>query len=293
MCMHMFKTRTIFGEPVEVPCGSCVTCLRTKRTIFCHRIQSDVADLDRQGLGSSFVTMTVAEENNDGKGVSKRKIQLLHKRLRKDGHKFSYLTIGDYGENTYREHYHGIYLGIPTGSALDSFRKQWREGFVDVEPVSSGNINYVVRYVYCQTKSYKKQYEDRGFGAPFTLFSNGLGDSLFNNHLDDILKEGRYFWNGKWYSVPASLLAKYGYVKKIVDTEQMKRYRDLAQRYGFANTQEYLNWKNWVSEYTETRRYQSKLKPPQGIRHTYQHLTPSMPSVHGTNKIIKELYNEL
>lgn len=292
MCMHMYKTKTIFGEPVEVPCGSCVTCLRTKRTFFCHRIQSDVAFLSKDGLGSSFVTMTVSEDKNNGTGVDKRKLQLLHKRLRKDGYKFSYLAIGDYGDSTSREHYHGIYLGIDTGSALEAFRKHWHEGFVDVEPVTSSNINYVVRYVYGQTKSYKKQYEDKGFGSPFTLFSNGLGNSLLDNQLDEILTTGRYFWSGKWYSVPLAWLAKFGFVKKIVDTKQMRHYRDLAQRYGFNNVQDYLNWKNWVAEYAETRRYQNKLKPPQGIKHLHQNLTPSVP-MHGTNKIIKELYNDL
>lgn len=293
MCVHMYKTKTCYGEPVEVPCGSCVTCLRTKRTFFCHRIQSDVAHLDMNGLGSSFVTMTIAEENNDGKGVDKRKLQLLHKRMRKDGYKFSYLAIGDYGDNTHREHYHGIYLGLDTSSALEGFRKHWKEGFVDVEPVTSSNIAYVVRYVYGQTRSYKKRYEDNGIGAPFTLFSRGLGSSLFENNLDDILTQNRYFWHGKWYSVPASWFAKYGYTKKSTDTVQMRRYRDLAVRYGFSSTQSYLDWKNRTAEYVETRRYQNRLKPPQGIRNTYQNLTPRLPLVHDVNTIIKELYNDL
>ena len=29
MCNHMYSTRTIYGLPVKVPCGSCVTCRRS------------------------------------------------------------------------------------------------------------------------------------------------------------------------------------------------------------------------------------------------------------------------
>lgn len=279
MCNHMMRTRTCYGEPVEVPCGSCVTCLRTKRTFFCHRIQSDVAYADARGFGSSFATLTVDDDHLTGTGVDKRKLQLFHKRLRKDGHEFTYLAIGDYGEHTAREHYHGIYIGLDPVVARPAFQKHWHDGFVDLDPVTSGNISYVVRYVYGQTRQYKEFYEENGYGAPFTLFSRGLGATLFQNNLDEILTKGKYFWSGKWYTVPQYWLAKFGKVKPKGFVDSLRQDAILAERYGFQSAMEYRDWRSRQAEFSETRRYQQKLKPPQGIRHEYQNLTPRRPIV--------------
>ena len=62
MCNHMYHTRDIYGKPVKVPCGSCVTCRRTQSTFWSHRIQSDIAHLEKSGIGSSFVTLTIESD---------------------------------------------------------------------------------------------------------------------------------------------------------------------------------------------------------------------------------------
>ena len=146
MCNHMYSTRDIYGHPVKVPCGSCVTCRRTQSTFWSHRIQSDIAELEKSGTGSSFVTLTL--ESDTTPILSKSDLQKFFKRLRKScpDYPFKYLAIGDYGENTFRPHYHALLIGFPPElSAL--VRKNWSLGFVDVDAVCTGNVNYVVRYM--------------------------------------------------------------------------------------------------------------------------------------------------
>ena len=146
MCNHMYHTRDIYGHPVKVPCGSCVTCRRTQSTFWSHRIQSDISYLDKSGIGSSFVTLTI--ESDTTPVLRKSDLQKFFKRLRKScpDYPFKYLAIGDYGENTFRPHYHALLIGFPP--ELSAFvRKNWSLGFVDVDAVCTGNVNYVVRYM--------------------------------------------------------------------------------------------------------------------------------------------------
>lgn len=271
MCQHFYRTRTVFGNVVKVPCGSCITCQRSSRTFFCHRIQHDVAMLSRYNIGSSFISFTFRDDSLGDRSVHKRDLQLMHKSFRKSGANFKYLAIGDYGDRTHRKHYHGIYIGLDTDLARALCNKHWPHGFCDVEPVSSANISYVVRYVQGQTRAYKKQFSDSGYEPPFTLYSNGLGSTLFDSQKDNIMSTGKYFYKGKWYSVPPYWLAKFGKVKVPSD---MSRFSALASRYGFPSVQEYLEWKSRTAEIIATREYRNRLKAPQGLRNVYR---PQMP----------------
>lgn len=276
MCQHSFFTHNLTGKPVKVPCGSCITCQRSARTFFCHRIQHDVATLAKQGIGSSFVSFTFRDDTLSDRSVHKRDLQLMHKRFRKSGISFKYLAIGDYGDNTKRKHYHGLYIGLDMAPARALCDKYWPFGFCDVEPIVSANISYVVRYMQGQTPAYIKQYTDEGFEPPFTLYSNGLGLTLFNAQSDNIKTTGRYFYRGKWYSVPPYWLSKYGRLKVPADMSEATR---LAKRYGFADTQKYLEWQSRTAELVATREYRNRLNPPQGIRNVYRPERPARMNV--------------
>lgn len=266
MCEHMYSTRTIFGEPIKVPCGSCITCSSTKQRFFSHRIQSDVSALGRKGIGSSFVTLTY---NDDPHSISKDEFQRFFKRLRKNSdYKFSYLALGDYGGQTQRPHYHFIGIGLPTEVAEHYSRKSWKKGFIDVEPATSSNINYIVRYISKFDSNYKQQFSDSGVEQPFSLKSLGIGQSLFDQQYDYIRDTGRYFWNGHSYAVPAYWLAKLGVIPQRAD---LSGYTATAHRLGFADAQSYLNYRSKVKELASMRRCQNMLKPPQGLKYLPDH----------------------
>lgn len=258
MCNHMYTTRDIYGKIVKVPCGSCVTCRRTQATWWSHRIQHEVSAFDRLGIGSSFVTLTIESETTPV--LLKSDLQKFFKRLRKrcPMYPFRYVAIGDYGENTFRPHYHALLLGFPPELSAE-VRKSWKFGFVDVEPVASGNINYVVRYMQTHTPSQRQKFIDAGLQEPFSLKSRSIGESLFNEVEDCryIVKCRRYkitpYWQGKLNCAPSP--------------SDLSHYRGVALRNGFPNVQSYLNYRSAIAEYCATQRNKSRLKPAQGIRH--------------------------
>lgn len=266
MCNHMFTTRTIYGLPVKVPCGSCVTCRRSNMTFMSHRIQSDVSALDRKGIGSSFVTLTI--ESNNPK-LQRSDLQKFFKRLRKNcpDFPFSYLAIGDYGEQTFRPHYHALMLGFPP-EAESFINQNWKLGLTDVKPIVSGNINYVVRYMSAQTKSIKEQFVKHGLEEPFSLCSRNLGHTLF-----DIIEDGYYTFKGKRYKVPSYYQAKFNVHPQPAD---LSRFIEPAKRLKFKDVQSYLNYKAYVSELNATKLAQNRLKPYQGIKHTLDNIPLSV-----------------
>lgn len=259
MCNHMYSTHDIYGKPVKVPCGSCLTCRRTQATWWSHRIQHDVAALDRLGIGSSFVTLTIESETTPI--LRKSDLQKFFKRLRKrcPDYPFRYVAIGDYGETTFRPHYHALLLGFPPELA-SAVRKCWKFGFADIEPIAAGNINYVVRYMQTYTPNHRKKFADAGLQEPFSLKSRSIGTSLFRK-----VENSRYMYKCKRYKIPPYWAAKLNCAPSPTD---LSRYIDVARRNGFPNVQSYLDYKSRVAEFVATQSNKNKLKPAQGIRYT-------------------------
>lgn len=258
MCNHMYRTRDIYGNPIKVPCGSCITCRRTQATWWSHRIQHDVATLDRLGIGSSFITLTIESETTPV--LRKSDLQKFFKRLRKrrPDYPFRYAAIGDYGENTFRPHYHALLLGFPPELSAD-VRKCWKFGFIDVEPIASGNINYVVRYMQTHTPSQRKKFVDAGLQEPFSLKSRSIGSTLMRK-----VEDSRYTYKCRQYKVPPYWQ---GILNCAPSPTDLSYYTDVARRNGFANVQSYLDYKSRVAEYVATKSNQNKLKPAQGIKY--------------------------
>lgn len=266
MCNHMFQTRTIYGLPVKVPCGSCVTCRRSNMTFMSHRIQSDVAALDKSGIGSSFVTLTI---ESDTPRLQRSDLQKFFKRLRKNCPEinFSYLAIGDYGEQTHRPHYHALMLGFPP-EAAGIIKQNWQLGLSDVQPIVAARINYVVRYMSAQTKSVKEQFRQHGLEEPFSLCSRGLGHTLF-----DTIEDGYYTFKGKRYKVPPYHQSRLNVRPQPAD---LSRFIEPARRLKFDSVQSYLDHKAYVSEFNATRTAQNRLKPYQGIKNLLDRVVTSV-----------------
>lgn len=259
MCNHMYSTRDIYGKPVKVPCGSCITCRRTQATWWSHRIQHDVSALDRLGIGSSFVTLTIESETTPI--LRKSDLQKFFKRLRKrcPDYPFRYVAIGDYGETTFRPHYHALLLGFPPEHA-SAVRKSWKFGFADIEPIAAGNINYVVRYMQAQTPSQRQKFVDAGLQEPFSLKSRSIGQSLF-----DKVDESRYMYKCRRYKITPYWQGKLNCAPSPAD---LTRFGDVARRNGFPDVQSYLEYKSRIAEFVATQSNKNKLKPAQGIKYT-------------------------
>lgn len=137
MCLYpvTIKTEDAFGLTVSqsVPCGKCIECLKDKQNSWKIRLTEE----SRDHLFVYFFTLTYNDEsapyvyNENGEKVlqlNKNDVQLWIKRLRmRYERKFKrkidlkYFVCGEYGPNTGRPHYHGIFF---TNDILPIYARQ-------------------------------------------------------------------------------------------------------------------------------------------------------------------------
>lgn len=139
-------------SPVNVrgdlfPCGKCINCRARSRQEWVFRLRMEYRSSDF-GL---FVTLTYDDDHLPPDGVSKRDVQLFLKRLRKnfDSRTLRYYICSEYGDHTYRAHYHALlfFVGIKRNAELyDIITRSWQNGFVDFGEIEEGSIVYVTKY---------------------------------------------------------------------------------------------------------------------------------------------------
>lgn len=129
---------------ILVRCGKCAECLK-------HYVSTWTTRLEIHGRDYSFcdfVTLTYSDDNLPSNGVSLRDVQLFFKRIRKFYSssdfelKFSYVLISEYGPETHRPHYHGLFY---SNIKID-YEYFWKLGFVTDELILPERINYVLSY---------------------------------------------------------------------------------------------------------------------------------------------------
>lgn len=219
------------GELMTVPCSKCFVCLQNKRNDWTFRIREEL----KQAQSAIFVTLTYDIENlrlSDDlqPTLLKRDVQLFLKRLRKFNDKIykkyaqdknmasgllkrlpiRYYCCGEYGEKTYRPHYHAIIFNI-TDEAKENIAKLWGYGNTHVGSCTVASIHYTTKYII------NKGIHPRGTEKPFALMSRkpALGSSyldkatkwhLENNHFhvisDNYKQNLPRFYKEKIFSKP-------------------------------------------------------------------------------------------
>ncbi|QXP44135.1 MAG: replication initiator protein [Arizlama microvirus] len=221
------------------PCGRCIPCRVAARRLWTHRImlESDCHE------ASSFVTLTYNPENFPSDGsLNPEHLQLWKKRLRidyfrKTGKLLRFYCVGEYGDKTFRPHYHAIVFGY--SSCLNPYRKKWLRkkkkpcdcdncvmihdswglGFTDCGDVSLASAGYVAGYI---NKKMTKKDDSRLEGRYPEFCQNrakpGIGqlavaeiaDSLLNKetgevYLDEfgdvpriVKRDGRFYPLGRY-----------------------------------------------------------------------------------------------
>lgn len=139
---------------VEVPCGRCHACRKERSKAWALRLMLE----SLYYRDSIFLTLTYDDlhiplvHNGDKCPYSLKKddLQRFWKRLRKDldyqGRKIKYYAVGEYGDETFRPHYHAIVFGL---SKYDEelIKDNWSNGLVDVGNVDMASCNYVAGYI--------------------------------------------------------------------------------------------------------------------------------------------------
>lgn len=144
---------------IQVPCGKCHECLKTKQNDYMVRIYEEMIQVSK----CCFVTLTYAPENvpyiiRDGEKyltVWKDDVKAWIKRLRTNyeratGEKgIRYFLCSEYGPKTHRPHYHAIFFNMSFRDlrpALDDWRERF--GYYMAKDVDYRKpIEKVARYV--------------------------------------------------------------------------------------------------------------------------------------------------
>lgn len=165
-------------KDIPLPCGKCTGCKLEYGRQWAVRLMHE----KRMHEKASFVTLTLndayllstrthATRTHDGKikgaSLEPRELQLFTKRLnqdqiRKSGKGVKYYACGEYGEKTYRPHYHIAIYGedfsddrqfwknSPSGHPLwrsSRLSKLWPHGDADIGDLTFESAAYIARYI--------------------------------------------------------------------------------------------------------------------------------------------------
>lgn len=213
-------------EPMTVVCGNCIGCRMERSRRWTIRCQHEVLMCERQGLPSSFVTLTIDDGHMPEHGeIEYRLCQLFHKRVRKNsGVAYRHLTLSEYGGLTFRPHFHCVMMGLsfergkPAGKGdsgevcyeSPQLAKLWPLGFSSFGNATARSIGYCTRHNFKDAMKYppgffEEEWLDDETGeickrrGPFLTFSRGIGRSWYeqygrtdcHNHDFMVLRDGQ------------------------------------------------------------------------------------------------------
>lgn len=206
------KCKTPFRKGLgEFGCGRCLPCRINRQRLLTIRGLLEAG----QHSHSSYVTLTLDEEHNpDGRScVSVYEAQLFLKRLREAAGPFRYLLCGEYGERTWRAHYHAILFGLRDGCGVQD---AWKKGHVHISGVGPESIAYVAGY--CLKGAYNAagmRWHNKGFLCPefvtmslkpglgaaaadriSAFYVSEQGSALLSEHGDvsPVIRQGQQLW---------------------------------------------------------------------------------------------------
>lgn len=218
------------GFPYKlIPCGKCVGCRMAYSKQWATRCMMELESHD----SAYFVTLTYndqfvprsyfSDENGEAQlslTLSRRDFQLFIKRLRFafPNDNIRYFAAGEYGDNTWRPHYHAIIFGlhlndlVPSGKSPEgfqyyyspAFQRCWSQqvnllgdrdksvpytemGYALLSPVTWETSAYVARYTMKKLRGAEaKFYEKFALEPPFSAMSlkPGIGAEYLKNHPD-------------------------------------------------------------------------------------------------------------
>lgn len=191
-----------------VPCGKCNFCLSNNRQDWSFRLEQEL----KVAQSAKFLTLTyeaehlpIEKDTNTGEpyfALSKQHLGRFHMSLKqyqnrwitkeckrqklnkedktklKKKWRIRYFSVGEYGSNNFRPHYHLILFNIhPTVSEAIANGQIWSKGFVKFGEVNSKTINYTCKYVID-----KEPEKIEGKIKPFKFMSKNPG--LGHNYLE-------------------------------------------------------------------------------------------------------------
>lgn len=149
--MNCKKGIWVPDQGMNVPCGQCMPCRINKGRLWSARIIMEWLYTEERCY---FLTFTIAPEHechvisSDGIPVAtlekKKFLKWLENSQRYTG-PFRYYAIGEYGENTFRPHYHLAIFPKRSGQA-EALPSLWQKGFTTIAELNHERARYLANY---------------------------------------------------------------------------------------------------------------------------------------------------
>lgn len=164
----MLCKRPFMGGAVPFGCGQCLPCRINRRRQWMWRQFLESLCHDE----NCFITLTYSEKNlPEGGSLDKNVVSGTIKRIRRviAPLRIRYFYVGEYGEQTYRPHYHISMFGVsghtvcevqsgsgsPIGIRFDAIvDKEWGLGYTSVHEFNELTAQYVAGYVVKKLTTY-------------------------------------------------------------------------------------------------------------------------------------------
>jgi len=180
---------------MDVPCGVCHNCLKSKRNDWSFRLEQE----QKASRSSYFLTLTYTDENLTWGSIAptlvKTDLQKFFKRIRKHQQKFKswkirYYAVGEYGTKTKRPHYHAMIFNARK-ETISKLNDLWNLGQTHIAECNPATIRYLTKYVINNIDK-----NPDGIQPQFSLMSRKPG--IGQNYLD---KAGKYHLENATLSV--------------------------------------------------------------------------------------------
>jgi hypothetical protein len=215
------RKNAYIDRPLKIPCGQCVGCRLERSRQWAIRCVHE-ASLHQQ---NSFVTLTYDDEHLPAdKSLHLEDFQLFMKRLRKKfvGKQIRFYHCGEYGEQTFRPHYHVCFFGLDFDDKIvwkksrnstlynsEILTKLWGKGYAVIGDVTFESAAYVARYIMKKVtgKNADEHYTrcDLETGEIFKLKPEyttmsrrpGIANNFFEKYKNEIYRDDFIVMNNK------------------------------------------------------------------------------------------------
>lgn len=119
------RPQTTIYKEVQIQCGQCIGCRLKRSTIWATRIMHEISTTPNET--ASFITLTYDDKHlPSDSSLRKEHFQKFIKRFRKaiSPQKIRYFMCGEYGDQSWRPHYHAIIFGYDFTQGIQ-YKKEW------------------------------------------------------------------------------------------------------------------------------------------------------------------------
>lgn len=212
--------------PVTVPCGQCVGCRLERSRVWAVRCMHEASLYQN----NSFITLTYSDNNIPyGNTLVKSDFQKFMKKLRfHHGDGIRFFHCGEYGEKTFRPHYHALLFNFDFKDRVPwkqnsngdmvflsrELENLWGYGLTTVGDVTFQSAAYVARYIMKKVTGHLAdphyQFVDGVTGEitqrqpEYVTMSRrpGIGTEWYRKFKMDVFPHDRVIMNGSKFRPP-------------------------------------------------------------------------------------------